>query len=671
MSGGFQGSGAGGGDVTAALNLGDEFVIRGDGPGKGVQNSLLKIDDLGNLTEVNEITVNGAPMFKIMGHSTTTSLVAGGQLIPNGGDTTLYDVLDGQGVITDPFSDPNLPEFKQLTWSGLVGNLPAHAATFETFVAIQESATPGIGEIVEQSTPFSIDQGRDLIILGDVSTPDGLNLGPIGNFSRSLGDGYLSTDLAEAIGIINTSGNTFAAGGADLTISRSVGSTFRENINRFINAKDPNNKPSAADPVVSFFRIYNDGSGGATFTTLQTSIDPDQWDDATGTLATMPGGNNWQNKILYFLPDGISVVVQYGEETYSSFDDAVNAIATLEFTQLNDALGHDVVRSILTVKSGSTNLTADLLAGTAKFSPTGKFGFSIGSGGGSGGGGAQDLQITYDNSVTPEILTDGTRGPLSIKIGTGDDTDDVFEAVNIAGTKTFSIQGDGTMTTDVGGGASVVAFPHNTINAFGSGKVTNWSIQGVEKAYVNYLGNWYGGGAIIPSRLQQTKFFDSAGAGLRAMSLGGGLYLDDDNTPVNDASSSIGSHGFSIKKSVAVDVSFQIQRPTTDLATSNLIMLPQRAYIDATTNLVGGDLILQGAEGAVNSAGLAHGGDILVTGATGYGTGNGGDIILEVGPASGSGIIGLIRLVGLPTSDPGNDGVWDDASGHVAIGPGN
>ena len=39
------GSAAGAGDVTAAANLGDNLLIRGDGAGKGVQNSGISIDD--------------------------------------------------------------------------------------------------------------------------------------------------------------------------------------------------------------------------------------------------------------------------------------------------------------------------------------------------------------------------------------------------------------------------------------------------------------------------------------------------------------------------------------------------------------------------------------------------------------------------------------------------
>lgn len=53
------GAGTGGGDVTAAAAMADNAVIRGDGGAKGVQDSGVLIDDSGNVTGVNDLTVGG------------------------------------------------------------------------------------------------------------------------------------------------------------------------------------------------------------------------------------------------------------------------------------------------------------------------------------------------------------------------------------------------------------------------------------------------------------------------------------------------------------------------------------------------------------------------------------------------------------------------------------
>jgi len=56
-----------------------------------------------------------------------------------------------------------------------------------------------------------------------------------------------------------------------------------------------------------------------------------------------------------------------------------------------------------------------------------------------------NMQQVYNNSSTPEILTDSIRGALSVKRGTAADTDIVLEGLNGAGDTTFSVDGNGLM----------------------------------------------------------------------------------------------------------------------------------------------------------------------------------------------------------------------------------
>jgi hypothetical protein len=79
--------------------------------------------------------------------------------------------------------------------------------------------------------------------------------------------------------------------------------------------------------------------------------------------------------------------------------------------------------------------------------------------------GTASLQQIYDNSVTPEILTDTTRGALSVKRGTAADTDNVFEGLNGAGSTTFSVDGNGEID-----GKDVT--PSDTLNTTATTMVT-------------------------------------------------------------------------------------------------------------------------------------------------------------------------------------------------------
>lgn len=58
---------------------------------------------------------------------------------------------------------------------------------------------------------------------------------------------------------------------------------------------------------------------------------------------------------------------------------------------------------------------------------------------------SNDLQNSYNNSTSPQIVTSDLLGKFIIRNGSDDDTDTVFAIQNGEGDDTFSIQGDGTI----------------------------------------------------------------------------------------------------------------------------------------------------------------------------------------------------------------------------------
>ena len=79
---------AGAGDVTAAANLGDNLLIRGDGAAKGVQNSGITIDDTNNMTGMGT------------GHDIFTDFVANEHVDHTAVTLTAGDGLSGGGDIS-------------------------------------------------------------------------------------------------------------------------------------------------------------------------------------------------------------------------------------------------------------------------------------------------------------------------------------------------------------------------------------------------------------------------------------------------------------------------------------------------------------------------------------------------------------------------------------------
>jgi len=358
----------GGGSVVGPISATDEAVARYNGAtGSSLQNSLVTIDDTGNITTPGIITVDSVDLLTVLLNSVRTGLLDGGFIGANV-DTTKFDVSDGNGIIVNNYDDPANPTFTQISWTGQTAIIPTFAATALTFIAFNSSGT-----LLQQATPFTTEQEKDVIVIGVVITANGLNVDSASDQSHSFIHAYDVGDVAHALGSINLSGNQYTAGGANLTLQRSSGSTFSLNINRVASSKDPNVKSTSADAGVVFNYVYDDGTGGFTNILSQVNIDPDRIDDGSGTLATV-GNNRWTNQTLYWFPSSENAVVQYGTVEYMNLADAQAAALVTPIPALFGATdGTPSIRTILSVKKLETNLQSSDTA----FTNTGKFGIAL------------------------------------------------------------------------------------------------------------------------------------------------------------------------------------------------------------------------------------------------------------------------------------------------------
>jgi len=190
----------------------------------------------------------------------TTGLDTGGFLTPNV-DPTLFDISDGTGFVNDGTTI-------HVEWSGLVGLTATFRLTDSvSFVAIDETGT-----VIQQTSDFTIEERRDLIVLGTL-VDVGTDISG-GNDNSHAVDTYLANDLAIALGNINEDGNNYNPASTDLTIRKEAGISFLFNANRDNNPKDPNNLTSGVEDPVTFLTVYDDGSGGTTVGAPTTIIDP-------------------------------------------------------------------------------------------------------------------------------------------------------------------------------------------------------------------------------------------------------------------------------------------------------------------------------------------------------------------------------------------------------------
>lgn len=356
--------------------------------------------------------------------SDSTGVITGG-VLSVGSPNTTFSITDGTGVVTDNTVTPATQT--AVSWTGKT-NITAtyRAAGLVSYVAIDNT-----GAVVQQLAAFTNAQSRTHIVLGslihvNLSTLDAVNnLGEV-----AISPANQLSDLSEALGKFNISGNIFSANGANLNINKSIGTIHAHGSNWANSTSDPNVVSLPSLTALTFQYRFSTGTNGTT----GAVINPDIYD--VGGVSTAVSNNKFTVQRIYSFVSN-NVKIQPGQNVYGTLAEAKAAIQTEVFVNEPSIAANGVLRGFLIVKKGATALNSDT---QAFFYEAGKFSGQVGVGGQS----VSSLQNAYDNSVDPEILTNSTLGAVSIKRGSAADTDNVLEVLNNAGTITFSVTGAGS-----------------------------------------------------------------------------------------------------------------------------------------------------------------------------------------------------------------------------------
>ncbi len=301
----------------------------------------------------------------------STGLITGGEITINGGDNTKVDIAAGQGTFVDNFTDPQNPVRVKVSWTAFVAeDVPNLATQPATFFGLDLSS--GTALVVSRAQLFTAEERRDFVSLAVAVHFGGTVVESIGPLYTWALDGRQTVeDLAEAIGPINLAGgNVYSPNaGANLTMDKSAGSTVFIGATYNTSKKAPNNTiDPAQSPVPAFFYTFQDGSGGFTNTAVTNTINPEQWDNGTGTLATV-GNNQFAIQRIWFFPLLNLTAIHYPQATYGTMALAQAALNTELFNK--NPILISGFRSWLIVEKGTLDLTdtADAL-----FTSAGRFG---------------------------------------------------------------------------------------------------------------------------------------------------------------------------------------------------------------------------------------------------------------------------------------------------------
>lgn len=340
--------------------------------------------------------------------NTSTGIREGGVLTLNA-DPAKFDISAGSAwVVNNHSGTPST--FNLITWTDQIGVTVIDLATNDqTSVGLNSSGT-----FVQQPAFFTSEEFRDIA-----------RLGTLGHNSRTQIDIVLTErqmtinpmleflTFARVHGPINNFGNVYGPNGANLFIDKSNGETWAPGQNT--NDKIPSLTSDSGQISIVFIYFYRDSTQqdgiGAIAPSFQ--IDPDQWDDGSDVLQSVPN-NQYTTQWIFFSSGSEVTGIQFGQKLYSSKDDAVAGIATDPFVFVGSVGFIPTTRARLVVQEGTTDLTVLV---DAEFFDAGRFGTQIS--GGSGGaattilGLADVLETSFSGQAgLPLLVNPGESGMI-------------------------------------------------------------------------------------------------------------------------------------------------------------------------------------------------------------------------------------------------------------------
>lgn len=401
-----------------------------DTSGAAIENIPFSVDGSGG----QWILLTGRPYSNMIAGAASTGIVSGG-LVSINVDPTKFDITAGEGWIIDNYTDPSNPVAKHITWGVLSANLTTNIATSAiSFVSVDIS-----GNIVQRTGTFTQALKRQEILLGVLVHPSNIVISSTVNSPvPAYGASLVASDIGSVIGpSLNVSGNVISAGGANLRISKSAGSTFSIGSNYGVDKSQPNITTDAEQALATFTKLYRDGSGAYSPIPSSTEIDPNFYDNGSGTLAPVPAGE-YQIKRVYFANSDNSINILYGHSTYKTIAEASSALF-IDNTDTNPSgMDSTSLRAFLIVKESTTNLQTEA---NAKFIELSGFGDKTAL---KSSLSTTTMQASYKNSDENEaqVITDIIHDGVAFKEGSGIGGT-VFEVLKSDNTPLFRSTADG------------------------------------------------------------------------------------------------------------------------------------------------------------------------------------------------------------------------------------
>ncbi len=391
-----------------------------------IVGTLANQTDLQNVLNLKASTTSVNNLTENVYNELSTGLKQGCTITINT-DTTKVNISSGYGIIVNN-SDPDAPTFSIVNFAGITALAITNIATANaTYLAINSS-----GNVVQQTTPYTSAQSRDLIVIGVAIHSNRTLVNVINNLPDvSVSSQGQVNDLLNGLGEFNIDGNIISPNNGNLNINKSEGRIFKKGSNFINNIEAPHvlTLPLLTAPNTIRYRLQD----GTEYTNTN-SIDPNNYDNNNVLTPVQPNKFTIQHIVLF--PSNL-IRIQYGQNVYGSKSEAIQAIQTETFIEEQNIKDNGLLRALLVIKSGTTDLSN---INNAQFLEVDRFGSSKFS---SGSGGTTTLQQAYNNSIRPQIVTDSEKTAFQVKNGQVENTEAVVEILSNEDKITSQLRGDG------------------------------------------------------------------------------------------------------------------------------------------------------------------------------------------------------------------------------------
>ena len=215
------------------------------------------------------------------------------------------------------------------------------------------------GAVQQQATAFTDAQKRNNITIGSAIHTEGV-LKFVKTFPITAYDNTAQiNEFANIFGPLKKSGHKVSANGANLSINRAAGVAFALGRNYTADPENPSTVSDSAKTQCVIHRYYRNNSGGFVLDdgpsgNGYTVLDPTKYDNGSGTLQTVSGGNFAVQRLFYFPGTPNIIVSYYGHDTYASLIDAEKEYTLEDFLEAENTSDQAIYLGAIILRGNAT-----------------------------------------------------------------------------------------------------------------------------------------------------------------------------------------------------------------------------------------------------------------------------------------------------------------------------